>query len=54
MTGGNIGNARTDGLDKDLGLHGEQYSLMLTLVQVPFAVLEPFVTVLVKRWGATM
>ncbi|KAL4863231.1 hypothetical protein BDV12DRAFT_189844 [Aspergillus spectabilis] len=51
MTGGNIGNAKTDGLDKDLGLHGEQYSIMLTLVNVPFAVLEPFVTVLVKRIG---
>ncbi|KAL3459729.1 pantothenate transporter [Aspergillus heterothallicus] len=51
MTGGNIGNAKTDGLDKDLGLHGEQYSLMMTLTNVPFAVLEPFVTVLVKRAG---
>ncbi|KAL3479560.1 major facilitator superfamily domain-containing protein [Aspergillus californicus] len=51
MTGGNIGNAKTGGLDQDLGLHGEQYSLMITLTNVPFAVLEPFVTVLVKRIG---
>lgn len=51
MTGGNIGNAKTDGIVKDLGMHGNQYSLMITLTNVPFVVLEPVVTVMVKRYG---
>ncbi|KIX00647.1 uncharacterized protein Z518_09712 [Rhinocladiella mackenziei CBS 650.93] len=50
-TGGNIGNAKTDGLDDDLGLHGEEYSLMMTLVNVPFVLLEPVQTMMVKRYG---
>ncbi|KAF2489162.1 putative allantoate permease [Lophium mytilinum] len=50
-TGGNIGNAKTDGMDKDLHLHGEQYSTMMTLINVPFVLLEPVQTMMVKRYG---
>ncbi|XXH02466.1 hypothetical protein Hte_008842 [Hypoxylon texense] len=50
-TGGNIGNAKTDGMDKDLGLVGEEYSLMMTLINVPFVLLEPVQTMMVKRYG---
>ncbi|KAL1651404.1 hypothetical protein SLS58_000744 [Diplodia intermedia] len=31
----NLGNAKTDGMDKDLGFVGEQYSLLILLFYVP-------------------
>jgi predicted MFS family arabinose efflux permease len=51
MTGGNIGNAKTDGIEHDLGMVGEEYSLMMTLINIPFVVVEPFVTLMVKKYG---
>ncbi|KAL5361992.1 major facilitator superfamily domain-containing protein [Aspergillus floccosus] len=51
MTGGNIGNAKTGGIERDLGMVGEQYSMMMTLVNIPFVVVEPFVTLMVKKYG---
>ncbi|KAJ9132106.1 Allantoate permease [Pleurostoma richardsiae] len=50
-TGGNIGNAQTDGMGKDLGLVGNQYSDMMTYINVPFVVFEPIQTMMVKRYG---
>ena len=38
-------------MDKDLGLIGEQYSIMMTLINVPFVLLEPVQTMMVKRYG---
>lgn len=32
-------------------MHGEQYSTMMTLVNVPFVILEPVQTMMVKRYG---
>lgn len=49
---GNLGNAETDGLSKDLGLHGHQFSLIVTALNVPFACLTVPGVMLARRLGA--
>ena len=34
---GNLGNAKTDGMDKDLGFKGNQYNTMLSVSNIAFA-----------------
>jgi hypothetical protein len=31
---GNLGNAKTDGMDKDLGFKGNQYNIMLSVSNI--------------------
>ncbi|ORY15347.1 hypothetical protein BCR34DRAFT_598584 [Clohesyomyces aquaticus] len=33
----NLGNAKTDGIEKDLGMAGNQFSLLLVLFYLPYA-----------------
>ena len=44
-------SCKTDGMDDDLHLIGEEYSIMMTLINVPFVLLEPVQTMMVKRYG---
>ncbi|KAF2499691.1 MFS nicotinic acid transporter-like protein Tna1 [Lophium mytilinum] len=63
----NIGNAKIDGLQKDLGMTDGQYNAALSLFFVSYALAEPLTNVLLKRlrpsifipiimifWGITM
>lgn len=49
---GNLGNAKTDGLDKDIGLHGNQYYLLITIFYVPFCLFGTPISLLIKRFTA--
>ncbi|TRM60192.1 major facilitator superfamily domain-containing protein [Schizophyllum amplum] len=49
---GNVGNAKTDGWDKDLGLHGNQYYLLVMIFYVPFCIFGTPISLLVKRYSA--
>ncbi|KAJ4359224.1 hypothetical protein N0V95_002391 [Ascochyta clinopodiicola] len=48
---GNLGNAKTDGLEKDLGFKGNQYNIMLSIFYVPYVIFAPPVGMLGKRYG---
>lgn len=45
----NIGNAKIAGLDKDLGMTGQQYNLTLTIFFISYSLFEPLTNVLLKR-----
>jgi hypothetical protein len=45
----NLGNAKADGLETDLGLVGNQYSLLLVLFYVPYALFSIPWTIAAKR-----
>lgn len=47
----NLGNAKTDGIEKDIHLHGNQYSLVLTLFYIPYGTLNIPLTILAKRFS---
>ncbi|KAL1636874.1 hypothetical protein SLS56_000968 [Neofusicoccum ribis] len=47
----NLGNAKTDGMDKDLGFVGEQYSLLILLFYVPNGLCDLPLNMLTKRWS---
>lgn len=47
----NLGNAKTGGLEADLGLVGNQYSLLLILFYVPYGLLNIPATMLAKRFN---
>ncbi|CAD0108456.1 unnamed protein product [Aureobasidium uvarum] len=47
----NMGNAKTAGLAKDLGLHGHQYNLILSIFYVPYVLTAPFLAALGKKYG---
>ncbi|KAL1733691.1 major facilitator superfamily domain-containing protein [Schizophyllum commune] len=49
---GNLGNAKTDGLNADLGLVGNQYNNILTVQSVTFATMAIFGGYFSKRLGA--
>ncbi|KAK1921097.1 major facilitator superfamily domain-containing protein [Papiliotrema laurentii] len=51
---GNVSNAKSDGMDKDLGFHGNQYNIMLTVFFVPFCFMAYPGTYLTKRFGAKL
>ena len=48
----NLGNAKTDGLDKDLHFVGNQYNILLSIFYVPFVLSGPPMNMLTKRFGA--
>ncbi|KAL9609537.1 MAG: hypothetical protein Q9167_005696 [Letrouitia subvulpina] len=45
----NIGNARLDGLESDLGITGGQYNAALSIFFVSYSLAEPLTNVLLKR-----
>jgi predicted MFS family arabinose efflux permease len=47
----NLGNAKTDGMDKDLGFTGEQYSLLILLFYVPNGLCDLPLNMLTKKWS---
>ncbi|SPO05193.1 related to putative tartrate transporter [Cephalotrichum gorgonifer] len=50
----NLGNAKTDGLEADLGLKGNQYSLLLVLFYVPYALFNIPWTIAAKRFNPSV
>lgn len=48
---GNLGNAKTDGMDKDLHFKGNQYNIMLSIFYVPYVIFAPPVGMLGKKYG---
>ena len=50
----NLGNAKTDGLEKDLGLVGNQYSLLLVLFYIPYALFNVPWTLAAKRLSPSL
>ncbi|KAI0173364.1 MFS general substrate transporter [Hypoxylon sp. FL1284] len=48
----NLGNAKTDGFEKDLGLVGNQFSLLLVLFYVPYAIFNIPWSILAKRYNS--
>ncbi|KAL6243182.1 hypothetical protein RBB50_009733 [Rhinocladiella similis] len=47
----NLGNAKTAGLEDDLGLKGDQYNLILSIFFVPYVLTAPFLGIAGKRYG---
>ncbi|KAF2096548.1 MFS general substrate transporter [Rhizodiscina lignyota] len=50
----NLGNAKTDNLEKDLHFHGNQYNILLSIFYVPFVLSGPPMNMLTKRFGASI
>ncbi|EXJ87717.1 hypothetical protein A1O1_04642 [Capronia coronata CBS 617.96] len=48
----NLGNAKTDGMDKDLHLVGNQYNIMQSVYYVPFVLTGPPMNLVTKKFGA--
>ncbi|WVQ80778.1 hypothetical protein IAT38_002883 [Cryptococcus sp. DSM 104549] len=49
---GNLSNAKTDGIDKDLGLVGNQYYLMITIFYIPLCLCGTPLSIVAKRFSA--
>ncbi|KXT03787.1 hypothetical protein AC578_752 [Pseudocercospora eumusae] len=48
----NLGNAKTDGLEKDLGFAGtNKYNILLSIFFVPYVLTAPFLGILGKMYG---
>ncbi|KAK6374013.1 hypothetical protein LTS17_007983 [Exophiala oligosperma] len=47
----NLGNAKTAGLEDDLGLKGDQYNLILSIFFIPYVLTAPFLGIAGKRYG---
>ena len=47
----NLGNAKTAGLEKTLGLKGHQYNTILSVFFVPYVLTAPFLGILGKKLG---
>lgn len=50
MDRGNIGNARLEGLEKDLNMAGNDYQIALTVFFFPYCAFEPIANVLLKKF----
>ncbi|ETN45036.1 uncharacterized protein HMPREF1541_09912 [Cyphellophora europaea CBS 101466] len=48
---GNLGNAKTNGLEDDLNLTGNQYNIILSVFFVPYVLTAPFLGILGKKYG---
>ena len=48
---GNLGNAKTDHMDRDLNFKGNQYNVMLSVFYVPYVVFAPPIGMLGKKYG---
>lgn len=46
---GNIGNAKIEGMDKDLGLVGNQYNIASTMFFVPYIIFEIPSNIVLKK-----
>ncbi|ETW87168.1 major facilitator superfamily [Heterobasidion irregulare TC 32-1] len=49
---GNVGNAKTDGWDKDTHLTGDQYYLLVMIFYVPFCLFGTPISIFIKRFSA--
>ncbi|KAK9369493.1 major facilitator superfamily domain-containing protein [Lipomyces kononenkoae] len=49
----NLGNAKTDGLDVDLGFTANEYNLLLSVFYIPYVLFALPLTLLGKRYGVT-
>lgn len=49
---GNISNAKTDGLDKDLGIKGQDWNNMLSIFYIPFVLFAFPHSLVIKRYNA--
>ncbi len=47
----NLGNAKTDGMDVDLGFTGEQYSLLILLFYLPNGLFDLPLNMLTMKWS---
>lgn len=48
----NLGNAKTNGLEEDLGMLGtNQYNIILSIFFVPYVLTAPFLAILGKKYG---
>lgn len=47
----NLGNAKTNGLSKDLNLVGNQYNILLSIFFVPYVLTAPFLGIAGKKFG---
>jgi MFS family permease len=48
----NLGNAKTNGLERDLGMLGtNQYNTILSIFFVPYVLTAPFLAILGKKYG---
>ena len=50
----NIANAKTDGMDVDLGFVGNEYSLLILLFYIPFGTLDLPLNMLTKKFSARL
>jgi hypothetical protein len=48
----NVGNVKTNGIDKDLHFKGNEYSLLILLFYIPFRTLDPPLNILAKKISA--
>ena len=48
---GNLGNAKTDGMDKDLDFVGDQYNIILSIFYIPYVIFAPPIGMLGKKYG---
>ncbi|OKL57414.1 hypothetical protein UA08_07657 [Talaromyces atroroseus] len=50
----NLGNAKSGTLEQDLGLHGNQYSLLLMMFYIPYSLFGIPATILAKRYSSAL
>ncbi|KAF1969881.1 hypothetical protein BU23DRAFT_582411 [Bimuria novae-zelandiae CBS 107.79] len=50
----NLGNAKTDGMNKDLGFAGEQYSLLILLFYIPNGLCDLPLNMLTKKYSGKL
>ncbi|WBW70633.1 carboxylic acid transmembrane transporter [Schizosaccharomyces osmophilus] len=48
----NVSNAKTNGIDKDLGFKGDEYNIMISIFYIPFVLCAFPFSYLYKRFGA--
>ncbi|CUM65871.1 uncharacterized protein PRCAT00003521001 [Priceomyces carsonii] len=48
---GNISNAKTDGIDIDLGIAGDHWNLMLSIFYIPFVLCAFPISLVIKKYG---
>ncbi|EMR65882.1 putative mfs transporter protein [Eutypa lata UCREL1] len=48
---GNLGNAKTAGLEDTLGLVGDQYNILLSVFFIPYVLCAPFLGIAGKKYG---
>ena len=51
---GNIGNAKIEGMDKDIGLTGNQYNIASTIFFVPYILFGEYLHIQTRPWVLTV